>query len=557
MAKLSQVRGKSRSGLRLANGRVFTGDRTGPWADAVGVADGVVVSRGTIDDVRQALPEAAEIDLEGRTLLPGLIDAHNHFLATGESLSSVDVRAPGVMARSALIDRLAKAAARAGPDELVIAFGLDHAKYGDGMPTRADLDKIAPPRRLVVYHVSGHGALVNSAVLTAAGIDDFSADPPGGSFGRDASGRLNGFCFDAALQAILPVAVEIGDHGPNFHTAAPMADLVGAVERAGKEFVKAGLTTVCDAQVTRREMEAYRAAASDGRLLVRTICMPLSHQLEAYRALGLAGQFGNGWLSIGPMKFYADGTLIGGTALLSEPYGRQGEFTGYMLRPVEEFHHDVVEAYRQGWRVGVHVQGDQAIGYVLDALEEAQRSHPRSDPRPRLEHAGLPTQDHIGRMATLGAITVNQPSYLFDSGDEFLANLGDRAHSLQPLRDELQAGVRVVISSDSDVASYNPFLTIAAAMARRTMGGRAIGARHALTLEEALFAHTIDAAHAVGMATEIGSLAAGKLADLVVVDGDLLGMSTEAIRDLGVWLTMIDGQVVFASGDSPTAELGG
>jgi predicted amidohydrolase YtcJ len=550
-----QERGQSGSGLRLANGRVFTGDRTEPWADAVAVADGLVVRCGTIDEVRQALPRAAEIDLEGRTLLPGLIDAHNHFIATGESLASVDVRAPGVMTRFALIDRLAKAADRAGPDELVIAFGLDHAKYQDGLPTRADLDMITTDRRLVVYHVSGHGALVNSAVLIAAGIDEFSADPPGGSFGRDASGRLNGFCFDAALQAILPVAVEIGDHGPNFHTAAPLADLVGAVERAGKEFVKAGLTTVCDAQVTKREMEAYRAALSEGRLLVRTICMPLSHQLEVYGTLGLAGPFGDSWLSIGPMKFYADGTLIGGTALLSQPYGRQGEFTGYMLRRVEEFRRDIVEAYRQGWRVGVHVQGDQAIGYVLDALEEARRSYPRLDARPRLEHAGLPTQDHIDRMATLGAITVNQPSYLFDSGDEFLANLGERAHSLQPLRDELRAGVRVVISSDSDVASYNPLLTIAAAMARRTMSGRPIGARHELTLDEALFAHTIDAAYAVGMENEIGSLAPGKLADLVIIEGDLMGLSTAAARDLSVWLTMIDGRVAFAAAGCPAAEV--
>jgi predicted amidohydrolase YtcJ len=277
----NQERGQRGSGLRLANGRVFTGDRTAPWADAVAVADGLVVRCGTIDEVRLALPEAAEIDLGGRTLLPGLIDAHNHFVATGESLASVDVRAPGVMSRAALIDRLARAADRAAPDELVIAFGLDHGKYQDGMPTRFDLDGITTTRRLIVYHVSGHGALVNSAVLAAAGIDEFSADPPGGSFGRDASGRLNGFCFDAALQAFLPVAVEIGDHGPNFHTAAPLADLVGAVERAGREFVQAGLTAVCDAQVTSREMEAYRAAARDGRLLVRTICMPLSHQLEA------------------------------------------------------------------------------------------------------------------------------------------------------------------------------------------------------------------------------------------------------------------------------------
>jgi predicted amidohydrolase YtcJ len=549
MADVSEHRNSTGLGLRLINGRVFTGERANPWAQGVAIADGVVVSCGTPDDVRQALPGVTEVDLEGRTLLPGLIDAHNHFIATGESLASVDVRAPGVMTKSALIARLAKAAAEADRDELVIAFGLDHAKYPDGMPTRADLDEITPPRRFVVHHVSGHGALVNSAVLTAADLDDFQADPSGGSFGRDASGRINGFCFDAALQLILPVAVDIGDHGPNFHTASPVADLVNAVERAGKAFVKAGLTTVCDAQVTKREMEAYRASASEGRLLVRTICMPLSHQLETYGSLGLAGPFGDSWLSIGPMKFYADGTLIGGTALFSEPYGRQGEFTGYMFRRVEEFRRDIVEAYRQGWRVGVHVQGDQAIGYVLDALDEAQRSNPRNDPRPRLEHAGLPTQEHIERMAHLGAITINQPSYLVDSGDEFFANLGERAHGLQPLRDELQAGVRVVISSDSDVASYNPLDTIAAAMARRTMSGRAIGARHELTLEEALFAHTIDAAHAVGMENKIGSLAPGKLADLVVIDGDLLNLSADSIRHLSVWLTMIDGRAVYSSGD--------
>jgi predicted amidohydrolase YtcJ len=279
--------------------------------------------------------------------------------------------------------------------------------------------------------------------------------------------------------------------------------------------------------------------------------MPLSHQLDEFLALGLAGPFGDDHLSLGAMKFYADGSLIGGTATFVEPYGEHGEFEGSMYWSPSELQEMIVAAHVGGWQVGVHVQGDRAMAAVLDALEEAVRAAPR-DHRHRLEHAGYATPELIERIARLGAITVNQTNYLHDSGDEFLARLGERAHGLQPLRAELDAGITVLLSSDSDVTSYRPLDTVRSAIERRTRAGAPIGPSQALTLEEALRAHTISAAYALRMEDRIGSIEVGKLADIVVVDGDLTNTDVDEISVLGIWLTVLDGRVAHAEDRSLT-----
>jgi predicted amidohydrolase YtcJ len=187
---------------------------------------------------------------------------------------------------------------------------------------------------------------------------------------------------------------------------------------------------------------------------------------------------------------------------------------------------------------------------VVDVLEGAIARAPR-DHRHRLEHAGYPTPALIERIASLGIITVNQPNFLHDSGDEFLHRLGARAHGLQPLRTELDARITVVLSSDSDVSSYNPLETIRNAIARRTASGEPIGADQAITLEEALRAHTISAAYALRMEDRIGSLEAGKLADITVIDGDIENTPLDEIASLGIWMTMIAGRPRHAA--DPTA----
>jgi len=527
--------------ITFVGGRVFTASEPA-WVQAVGVAGKRIVAVDSRERVLADLPDADVVDLGGRTLLPGFIDAHNHFLATGESLAMLDVRYPGVRSGEELVAAIARVARTTPPGLWITAYGFDHARYPDGAPTRFDLDRAAPEHPVLLHHVSGHHALLNTRALALRGIDDDTPDPPGGSFVRDSAGRNTGLCLDAATGLASPVAVDIGHHGPNFHVEAPLGELVNATERAGRAFLVAGLTTVCDAQVTSRELAAYLEARRVGRLPVRAVCMPLSHQLEEYSDLGMAGPFGDDRLWIGPMKFYCDGSLIGGTAAFHEPYG---EHEGSLYWEPDELRKAVGRAHSLGWQVGIHAQGDRAIAIALDAIEAASDGSPRPDPRHRIEHAGYPTSEMIERMARLGVITVNQPSYLFDSGDDFLARLPDRAHGLQPLRDEIRDGVRVVVSSDSDVASYRPLDTIAAAVDRRTREGAPIGPDQALTVEEAIRAHTIEAAVSISAEDRLGSIEEGKLADLVVLDGDPFAVEPAAIRDLPIWMTVLDGEIVF------------
>jgi predicted amidohydrolase YtcJ len=446
-----------------SNGSIFTARRDEPWAEAVAVRGATIAAVGTRLDIEQRWPGAEAVDLAGGTLLPGLIDVHNHFLSTGESLASLDLRFPAVDSPDALLTVVRSAAASTPVGASISGFGVDNGKYE--LPSRRDLDRAAGEHPLFLFHTSGHHVLVNSVVLASSGVGDDVADPPGGRFERDADGRLTGFCLDAACGAVVPTDVDIGSHGPNFHVRASIDELVSSITLASAAFLAAGLTCVCDAQVTARELAGYREARARGDLPIRTVCMPLSHQLASFEDLGLAGPFGDDELSIGHLKVYADGTLTGGTAAFGDDLGVPTQHGSFFHEPAELVTL-IEQAWRDGWRVGVHAQGDRAISLVLDGFERGMRAAPRDDARPRIEHAGYPTPAGIGRMRALDAIAVQQPSYLHDFGDEYHALLGDLAHDLQPYRDELDAGVRVVLSSDSDVSTYRPLTTIANAMRR-------------------------------------------------------------------------------------------
>ncbi len=255
----------TRPDLVLLGGTVFTADRNGTTAEAVAVSGNRIVGVGSGHDMTAQLPDATTVDLEGRTVLPGLIDAHNHFLATGEMLACLDVRYPGVASVEELVRALADEAARTPPGTWVVATGFDHAKY-EREPTRWDLDDATTEHPVFVLHVSGHQGIANSAALAARGISDATPDPAGGHLVRDEHGRPTGLCVETALGLLQPVELEIGHHGPNFHASRPLTELVDAVDRAGRAFVAVGLTTVCDAQVTRRELVAYQEARRLGRL---------------------------------------------------------------------------------------------------------------------------------------------------------------------------------------------------------------------------------------------------------------------------------------------------
>ncbi len=349
-----------------ANGAVFTGRRSEPWAEALAVSGADVVGVGSLADLRDRWGGATEVDLDGRMVTPGFIDAHNHFLSTGESLGSIDLRYPAVDSADELLRVVRIAAEGAGPGEPISGFGFDNGKYP--LPSLRELDAAAGERSMHLFHTSGHHVLVNSVAFAEAGVADDVADPVGGRFERDQDGHLTGLCLDTACGLVVPTDVDIGSHGPNFHIRGSIDTLVAAVVRASEAFLAAGLTCVCDAQVTARELGGYREARARGSLPIRTVCMPLSHQLDAFAAIGLVGPFGDELLSIGHLKIYADGTLTGGTAAFSDELGIEGAEGSFFHEPSALV--ELIErACSAGWRVGVHAQGDRAIALALDGFE--------------------------------------------------------------------------------------------------------------------------------------------------------------------------------------------
>jgi predicted amidohydrolase YtcJ len=538
------------SGLVLVNGRVFTA-RPGesPFPGGVAMVADRIVAVGSDDAVRAAAaPDARQIDVAGRSILPGFVDAHHHLAFTGAELAAVDARYPGAASIADLVARIAEAAERTPDGAWIRAVGMNPEMFPDGrLPTRWDLDEATRAHPVLVQHMSGHHALANSRGLEARGVDDRTADPEGGHLVRDERGRLTGYFLDAAQQLIVPAGVDIGHHGPGFHDDAPLEEIVADIDRGTRASLAAGITSIVDAQVTRRELTGYRAARERGLLGVRLTAMPISSQLDEFEAVGIAGRFGDDRLAIGPMKFYADGALTGGTAAFTKPYGPNGEFTGSLYWQSEDaFQAAIVRAHSAGWQIGVHAQGDRAIDRVLDAYAAAIEAAPREDHRHRIEHCGGPRPDQLERMARLGVMVVGQPRYFWDAGDAWLKVLDSRrAHRLQPYRELLGAGVRFALSSDAPVASYRPMDTIASAVLRTTVSGAVVGGDQALTVDEAVRACTVDAAASYFADDRLGTLDVGKLAGVAVLDRDLFATPPAELGDVAVDLTIVAGEVVY------------
>ncbi|MEV4839798.1 amidohydrolase [Nonomuraea sp. NPDC049486] len=517
-------------------------------ADTVAVRGSRIAAVGTLEAVRAALPGASYevVDLGGGCLTPGFVDPHNHLLATGETMSGVDAGYPAVRSIADLARAVGEAALAQPAGTWVRGSGMDVAKYPEGrLPTAADLDAVSPNHPVIVFHKSGHSAVVNSVALAMAG-GATGTDPTGGYFDRDETGRARGYCVDAALDLVFPRAVDIACHGPNFHFDATPEDLDHALEVGVRAYQAAGITTVCDPQVTRREMSTYLRARRAGRLGVRVVAMPLSSNLPALSEAGLSSGIGDDWFRIGAMKFYSDGALTSGTALFSGGYSNDALTRGQLFWQPGQLRELVADAMARGWQVGIHAQGDLGIEYALQAIEAG-----RGTGRHRVEHCGGPTPEQLGRIADLGVIPVNQPNFLTESGDELLATLGDRTHRLQPLRSELDRQILTVLSSDAFVSNYRPIRTIASAMGRQTESGTVIGADERLGFGDALRMHTLLAAEALGLDGVVGSITPGKYADLVHFTTDLSDLRPAELAATTPNATMIAGRWVTGAPPKP------
>ncbi|MGB1010563.1 MAG: amidohydrolase [Thiolinea sp.] len=539
------------------NGQVITINPDDQITEAILIKDRTIAAVGTTAEINALLtPETEVIDLGGRSLVPGFIDAHNHLTHQGAAFGSVDYSYPNVASMTDLQEVIAEAAAKAKPGQWLRGWGLNYEKYPeDRLPTRWDIDAVSPDHPVCAVHVSGHNVLVNSVALAMAGVDENTPDPDGGMFERDENGQLTGYARDSAQELVVPSSVSVEHHGPNIGYDLPLDELVDDIDRACQAYLKEGITSVVDPQVTTREMPGYMAARKQGKLTIKTTCMYLSNHQDAINELGITDHIGNDLLSIGPMKYYCDGTLTGGTALFyaDEPQVEsrckcnQSAGRGYTYWPdVKAFQEALIDTHSRGMQFGVHTQGDMAMDIVLDAIEEAHKRFPRDDTRHRIEHCHGPTPEQVARIKRLGIIPITQPGQMEELGDDLMALYGEhRTLRFCPLREMLDEGIPAVVSTDAFVQSYRPFDAISAAVNRLSMTGADMGEAQRITVLEAIRAYTWNAAYSVYHEHRKGSLEVGKLADLAIIDGDILAVPHNEIAGLEVFMTVSDGEIVY------------
>ena len=257
--------------MAFINGQVITVDADDSICEALLTNGREIVAVGSTAEIRALISDDAEvIDLQGRSLMPGFIDAHNHLTHQGAAFGAVDYSYPNVSSMSDLQQAIGAAAATARPGSWLRGWGLNYEKYPEGrLPTRWDIDAVSPNHPVCAVHVSGHNVLVNSVALEMAGVDENTPDPDGGMFERDDNGQLTGYVRDSAQELVVPSSVSVEHHGPNIGYDMPLDELVDDIDRACQAYMKVGLTSVVDPQVTTREMPGYMEARKQGKLSIK------------------------------------------------------------------------------------------------------------------------------------------------------------------------------------------------------------------------------------------------------------------------------------------------
>jgi predicted amidohydrolase YtcJ len=530
------------AGTVFVNANVHTLDAAQPRAQAIAARGGRIVAVGSTARVlRDWGREGEVVDLGGRTVLPGLIDAHAHLIMLGEFLRG---RMDLSDARSFddIVQRVRRAAERAAPGQWIIGGRWDQTRWADvALPTHAALSAVSAQNPVWLRRVDGHAGLANALALRHGGLTRASSSPPGGEIVRDGSGEPTGLLIDRAMEL---VEGSIGRE----------TEIGAAILAAQEVGLSTGLTGVHDAWVTPAEAEEYERLARAGKLKLRVYGM-----LDGSAARRFFAQHG---LIRGPRftlraaKLFADGALGSRGAWLYEPYcdrpaddaGRP--YVGLNLTSPEAIREAAAEALSDGYQLCTHAIGDRAVHETLCAYEAALDGRKRSDHRFRIEHVQLLAEADVQRFAALGVIASVQPTHYASDRPWLTERVGAaRAKRAYPWADLLRAGARLAGGSDFPVESPNAFLGMYAAVTRQAAGCEADqeAADQRLTRTEALHCFTLGAAHAAFEEHEKGSLAPGKLADLVVTDRDPLTCDVEALAGTRVLRTYMGAEQVYGA----------
>ncbi|CAM5474278.1 amidohydrolase [Rhodanobacter lindaniclasticus] len=542
------VRAQAGADTILVGGKIWTGNPKQPEAAAIAILDGKVAAVGSDADIRRwASPHTHVIELRGRRVVPGFNDAHVHFFDGGQGLASVQLRdAPSP---EVFRDRIGAFARTLDKGRWVLNGNWDHERWTPAnLPTRQLIDAVTPDNPVFINRLDGHMALANSLALKLAGITRDTPDPPGGSIVRDASGEPTGMLKDAAMNAVYAVIPE-----------ASADEIATALRAAMRNANENGVTSVQDMSASPDILRGYQRLLDDGELTVRVYgAQPLA-QWERLAAPGIRAGFGNDMLHIGRLKGFADGSLGSTTALFFEPYLDAPDTRGL---PSDELVDraamldDMLGADAAGLQIAVHAIGDKANATILDMYAEVARRNGPRDRRLRIEHAQHLRAEDIPRFHAQHVIASMQPYHAIDDGRWADKRIGaERAKGTYAFRSLLDAGAVLAFGSDWFVAPMEPLMGIYAAVTRRTLDGAHPDGwvpEQKISVAEAVRAYTAGSAYAESQEAVKGTLAPGKLADLVVLSRDIFTIDPVAIADTRVDATLLGGKVVYERGMAPS-----
>lgn len=531
--------------LIISHARIHTMDDNLPRADAIAIRDGRIIAVGSHAEVeRTADARTRRVNAQGRMMLPGLQDTHVHF-----QLSSADLYHNASLYDATSVDdlltRIRQFAERNPNKAWIRGVGFSTSLFNPQELTKERLDSVTGGRPALMLASDYHNGWANSAAFELAGVKAGSPDPENGSYVRLADGSPKGWLLEDAIWAMNRIAPGYSDD-----------EYLQAMKHYSKEFNRRGITGVLDAMAGRNYLQNYQTSHNHGDLTVRVRATskifahkPLTEQL--HELIDLRETYCGDRVSLHSAKFFLDGVLENGTAVLIEPRSDNGQNAELMFSP-EQINQFFAAFDREKFQLHVHTIGDGAVRAAVDGIEYAQRQNGKWDARHQLAHLQVVNPTDIPRFRSLGILANFQPLWAQPQAEADAiaqAMLGpERSQWIFPVGAFVSHGVTCMMSSDWGVSTYDPFQIMQTAVTRQNAGAGtdapALTPQHRITIEEAVRGYTIHAAHAAWRDDCTGSLTVGKYADLILLDRDLFEVSPYEIGQTQVLLTLLGGQEV-------------
>lgn len=529
------------------NGDVLTMDNDNRVVQALSVRKNLIEAVGSSEEILALVTDATDVvDLHGRTLMPGFIDAHGHFPGSGATALAADLFSPPlgrVKNIPELLQALKEQMANPAPGDWVQGLGYDDTLLAEKRhPTRAELDSVSTEVPVVASHISGHMLVANSRALELAGIDATSADPVGGVIGRSpGSMELNGLLEETARLGIMGMLQDMS-----------VMNIYTLVKTAVTQYASHGVTTAQAGGIPPSLLQGNSLFSKLGIVPLRLAMYPFEHDFGQgfFNGEYDPKDYSSDRVDMVGVKLVADGSIQGYTGYLSQPYHRpyhgDAQHRGYPAIPREQLFAKVAALHRAGYRLAIHTNGDASIEDALDAFQAAQVEYPVKDPRMVLIHAQMAREDQIARMKDLGVTPSFFSAHTYYWGDRhrdiFLGP--ERAAIISPAKWALDYGVRFSSHLDTPVTPMLPLQAVWSMVHRQTYAGDVLGPEQGIDVMAALRAVTIDAAWQIVQEENRGSLEPGKYADLIVLSGNPLD-NPAAMRELVVEQTLVGGVTIY------------